>query len=98
MSGVQFDKRVEASIDKLRAMGLSVYIDAESKDSAYIVVNMESVIRMIDKRITYPSRKTEMEGSYMIIHVWKNQQSNTNPAELAPQVIADTQESVTKNE
>jgi hypothetical protein len=71
MVSVILDERFEKSVDRLKAMGLKFYIDAVRDTEAYIVVDLESVVRLVDRAITYPSRKTYMEGKYMIIKVWK---------------------------
>jgi hypothetical protein len=76
MVSVTLDERFEKSIDRLKAMGLKFYIDAVKDTEAYIVIDLESVVKLIDSKITYPSRRTYMEGKYMIIKVWKGDEVN----------------------
>jgi hypothetical protein len=73
MSRLEFDKRVEASMDRLRAMGLKFYVETMGDNECYIVIDMKSVVRLIDSKITYPSRRTYLEGEYMIIHFWRGE-------------------------
>lgn len=52
-------------------MGLKFYIEFVSEDEAFLVLDMESVVKLIDSKITYPSRKTYLEGRHMIVHFWR---------------------------
>jgi hypothetical protein len=76
MVSVTLDERFEKSVDRLKAMGLKFYIDTVKDTEAYIVIDLESVVKLIDNKITYPSRRTYMEGKYMIIKVWKGDETN----------------------
>ena len=67
MSSITLDKRVEKSIDRLKAMGLKCHIEVVGKDEAYIVIDMDSLMNMIYRKITYPNKKIYIEGKYMII-------------------------------
>lgn len=73
MSRLEFDKRIEASMDRLRAMGLKFYIETPSDNECFIVIDMKSVVKLIDSKITYPNRRTYLEGDYMIIHFWRGE-------------------------
>jgi len=52
-------------------MGLKVYVEAPSKNEAYIVIDMQSVVNMIYNKITYPNKEITIEDKYMIIRIWK---------------------------
>jgi len=71
LSQVILDKRVEKSLNRLKAMGLKVYVEAPSKNEAYIVIDMQSVVNMIYNKITYPNKEIHLEDKYMIIRIWK---------------------------
>jgi|YelNatPaOPRAMG01_1025707.scaffolds.fasta_scaffold42944_4 hypothetical protein len=73
MTSLQFDKRIEASMDRLKAMGLKFYVETVGDSECYIVIDMRSVVKLIDSKITYPKRKTYMEGNYMVIKFWKGE-------------------------
>lgn len=52
-------------------MGLSFYVENVGQDECYIAIDMKSVVAMIDKKITYPSREVSLESNTMIIHFWR---------------------------
>jgi hypothetical protein len=62
---------VEKSIRRLREMGLSVYVEPKGEDEAYIFVKLDSIIKLIDKQITYPNRKIYFDNPFIIIQVWR---------------------------
>ena len=85
MSRLEFDKRVEASMERLRAMGLRFYVETAGQDECYIVIDMKSVVRLIDSKITYPKRRTYLEGNYMIIHFWRGEEPDRKVGEVVGQ-------------
>jgi len=70
---VVYDKRVEKSMDRLRAMGLKSYIMQQDEKHAYIFIELDSVLRLISRNITYPSHKVyyDEKAKVMVIEVWK---------------------------
>lgn len=68
---VKNDKRIEASINRLRAMGLRCHITAEDADIAYIFIPIEDIIKLIKKRLTYPSTKVYYEDNFVVIKAWR---------------------------
>jgi hypothetical protein len=52
-------------------MGLSVYVEPKGEDEAYIFVKLDSIIKLIDKQITYPNRKIYFDNPFIIIQVWR---------------------------
>jgi len=71
MSKVIYDKRVEKSLNRLRAMGLKVHIESPSNDEAYIVIDIKSVLDLIYRKITFPNKEVFMEGNYMVVRIWR---------------------------
>lgn len=72
MSKVIYDKRVEKSLDRLKAMGLKVYIDAPNNNEAYIVIDINSVLKLIENKITFPNKRVYLEKNYMIVKIWRD--------------------------
>lgn len=68
---IRIEKRIEKSIARLKAMGLKVHILEESPNSALIFVSVPSIAKYIEKQITYPHRKTYVEGEFIVIRVWR---------------------------
>lgn len=62
---------VEKSIRRLREMGLQVYVHPKSDDLAFIFIKLDSVLKLIDKQITYPNRKVYFEEPFIVIEVWR---------------------------
>jgi hypothetical protein len=77
MSTVTMDKRIQTSMDRLRAMGIKFYVEQPDRNQAYVVIDMDSLVKLIDSKITYPSRKTTLEKMgekvYMMIHFWRGE-------------------------
>ena len=71
MSQLRYNKMVEKSIDRLRAMGLKLYIEAPNDDEVYIVIDIKSIMNMISRKISYPQHKLYREGDYVIIKIWR---------------------------
>ena len=71
MSQIKYEKRVEKSLSRLKAMGLKVHIEAPNKDEAYIVIDIKSVLKLIESKITFPNKRVFTEGNYMVVHIWR---------------------------
>jgi len=72
MSKLQYDSRFTASVDRLKAMGIKFYIEQAGEDEAWLVIDMPSVVKLIDSKITYPSRETMLDNNNMVIHFWRH--------------------------
>lgn len=73
---VKIEKRVEKSLNRLRAMGLKVMVVEEDPDTALIFITLDSIAKYIEKQITYPLRKVFTEDNYLVIKVWREKYSN----------------------
>lgn len=62
-------------MDRLKAMGLKFYVETVGDNECFIVIDMKSIVKLIDSKITYPNRETSLEGDYMIIHFWRGQRN-----------------------
>jgi hypothetical protein len=71
---LQYDKRIELSEAKLKAMGVAFHVETVGQNECYIVIDMKSLVKLIDRRITYPKRRTYLEGDMMIIKFWKGEE------------------------
>jgi len=71
--GVQLkqNSQIESSMRKLKAMGLNVNILSEGEHEAFIFITLDSIVRLIDSKMTYPNRKTYMEDKFLVINVWR---------------------------
>lgn len=72
-TSITMDNRVQSSIDRLKAMGLKFHIEQPSVNECMIVIDAESVVKLIDSKITYPKRESVLDGKYMLIHFWKGE-------------------------
>lgn len=63
--------QVEKALRRLRQMGLSVNILPEGDNEAYIFITLDSILKLIEKQMTYPNRKVYYEKPFMIIQVWR---------------------------
>jgi len=77
---LQLDKRYESSVARLTAMGLKFYTETVGDNEAYVVIDMASVVRLIDSKITYPSRSTTLDGRNMVIHFWRGDITGGHPS------------------
>jgi len=68
---VKNDKRIEASLERLRAMGLRCYLDTEDDNTAFIFIPIDDIAKIIRKRITYPTVKVYREEDYLVIKCWR---------------------------
>ncbi|MES4787252.1 MAG: hypothetical protein C4294_17150 [Nitrospiraceae bacterium] len=72
------DPHVQASLRRLRAMGLAVYASLESTNKAVIYVDVDSVlryiVRKIDQSTNYPNKRITIDKENKVIkmEVWKN--------------------------
>jgi len=88
MTQLAQDKRVEASLDKLKAMGLRVRLDIISPNEVAILIPVKDIVALINRRITYPLKESAMISDLMVIHLWKGD----NPTVSLSKLIRDTNE------
>ena len=62
---------VAKSLRRLKAMGLRVHVLAEGDNEAYIFVDINSLVKLISKEITYPNKKVYIEDNFIVINVWR---------------------------
>jgi len=68
---LRYDSRVEKALANLRAMGLNVNLQQESQDELYIFITLDSVLRLIQRRIPYPQNKVYYERPFIVVYVWR---------------------------
>jgi len=73
------DNRYASSVARLTAMGLKFYTETIGENEAYIVIDTESIVKLIDSKITYPSRTTSLDGRNMVIHFWRGNIDGGHP-------------------
>jgi hypothetical protein len=54
-------------------MGLKVHVFEESPTRAYIFIDLNSVLKLIEKNITYPNKRVYFEEGQIVIEVWKKE-------------------------
>jgi len=69
---IAYHPQVEKALARMRAMGLKVEVLPEGNDRAFIFIGLDSVIKLIDRQIKYPNRKTYFEDGFIIIEVWRD--------------------------
>jgi len=62
---------VAKSLRRLKAMGLKVHVLPEGDNEAYIFVDINSLVKLISKEITYPNKKVYIEDNFIVINVWR---------------------------
>lgn len=72
VSPIHQHPQVEKAINRLRAMGLKASIYQEDEKNAYIFIELNSILKLIDKQIKYPCHRTYLEDNYVVIKVWKD--------------------------
>jgi len=70
---IAYHPQVEKALERMRAMGLKVEILPEGENRAFIFIGLDSIIKLIDRQIKYPNRKTYFEDGFIIIEVWRGQ-------------------------
>lgn len=77
------DPRVEASIRRLKAMGLDVEVYAPSNNEVLIKITGKSIlnylIRKLNKAIAYPNKDVfyDFEMDAMMIYMWRGRRRKT---------------------
>jgi len=56
-----------------RVYGLKVNVLATADNEAYIFIELDSVLRLIERQIQYPNRRVNFEEPYIVIYVWRGQ-------------------------
>jgi hypothetical protein len=62
---------VEKALANLRAMGLQVDCLPENEDEVMIFINLESLCKLVSRRIPYPQKKVYVELPFMVVHLWR---------------------------
>ncbi len=88
MAQLAQDKRVEASLDRLKAMGLKVDLEIISPNEIAIIIPVKDIIKIINRRITYPLKESAIMSNLMVIHLWKGD----HPTVSLSKIIRETKE------
>jgi len=62
---------VQASIRRLKAMGLNVVVSPENQDELFIFIPIDDLIRLISKHITYPNKEVSFKMPYITIYLFR---------------------------
>jgi hypothetical protein len=71
---LQYNSSIEKAMDNLRAMGLKVELLTEGENRVFIFIHLDSIVRMIDRRIPYKNHKIKIEQPFMVIDAWRGEQ------------------------
>jgi len=68
---LQIDTRVEKSLANLRAMGLKVELLPESDNEVLIFIRLDSIVKLIERRIPYPNKTLKIEHPFIVVDLWR---------------------------
>jgi hypothetical protein len=71
MTELQYNEVIEASLRRLRAMGLDVRLLPESNDECFVFIRLQSLIDIIKKQVTYQNKKITLEKDFIVIYLWR---------------------------
>lgn len=71
MTNLRNHAEVEKSLRRLRAMGISCEILPEGDNDCNIFIKLDSVMRFIEKGISYKQKEVKYEEPFIVIHLWK---------------------------
>lgn len=62
---------VQKSLRRLRQMGLNVNLQTEGDNQAFMFITLDSLLKLIEKQITYGNRKVYFEEPFIVVQVWR---------------------------
>jgi len=62
---------IQKSLTRLRQMGLDVIIDVDNENEAFIFVDIDSVIRLIQRQLTYGNTEVFLRVPYIVVRCWR---------------------------
>jgi len=68
---IAYHPQVEKALERLRAMGLRVHVMPEGDNMAFIFIDFNSVLALIERQIKFPNRKVYFEEPFIVIKVWR---------------------------
>lgn len=71
MSKLRYNSQVEKSLANLRAMGLTVNVIADHPDEVNIFITLDSIMKLIERRINFPQKEVYMEQPFMVVRLWR---------------------------
>lgn len=71
MTMLQYNSKIEKSLENLRAMGLTVHVLPEGEDECYIFITLDSIKKIISRRIRYPNHECYIEDKFLVIRCWR---------------------------
>jgi hypothetical protein len=71
MTELQYNEVIEASLRRLRAMGLDVHLLPESNNECFIFIRLSSLVDIIRKQVTYQNKKITLEKDFIVIYLWR---------------------------
>ena len=67
-------EQLKQAVKNLRKAGImvKVWVDKDSyPETGYILIDINSLAEIVEKKLTYPNRKVYIKDNYMIVEVWK---------------------------
>ena len=68
---LRYNTSVEKSLDNLRAMGLRVELLPEGDNEVYLFITLESLMKIIERRVPYPQKKVYYEQPFVVVYLWR---------------------------
>lgn len=62
---------VQASIRRLKAMGMNVIISPENENEVFVFIDIEDILALIRRNITYQNREVSFRMPYISIYLFR---------------------------
>jgi len=66
------DARVQKALGELREMGLRVHLVPDTPKDGFIMIELNSIAEILQKKIKYPRKRVSIEEGYLVIYVWRD--------------------------
>jgi len=68
---LRYNSSIEKGLENLRAMGLSVDVLPEGENEVYIFIKLDSLMKIVERRVPYPQKKVYYESPFIIVYLWR---------------------------
>ena len=63
---------IQAGLRRLKAMGLTAYIQADENNECFIFVTVDSVCKLIKSEIKFQNTSVSQEAGCIVVHAWRS--------------------------
>jgi len=64
---------IQKSISRLKAMGLKVHVLEDTPNRGFIFIDLDSVLKLIERQITFPNKRVYYAEGQIVIEVWRKE-------------------------